>query len=365
LLVSGESAEPETTSTEPPASSRSPAEVLAARERISEDTSRMGRMSFENTAPMEDVSELRALAQRMTPSYGEAPGPIEAPPSPALFSSKTTMPMFGNGGAKRAEAAPHSSRESRASEESRESVPPASTPAVVPPAPDSNPSTGARNSTSILFSLAALAEKERSQVVTIGPRSEKELAAVPSIHGESDDHSGLIDLHRLMPSGSKLSVQLVKPVSSSEPPLAVTVTRDVSKPAPRPGRVMLFAVLSIFLVVGVALGMRSALKWAATKDASRLTAAAQAAAVESPPIAPRDETPKLDSLVPPPAPASEVTASSTEAPANKAAKSKSRRHHHSRRSKAAPAPAEAPAPSNDPCHCNGDLACAMRCASRN
>jgi len=362
LLVSGESAETETTSTEPnpPASSPSPAEVRTIAERVSEDTSRMGRMSFEHTAPMEDVSELRALAQRMTPSYGESPGPVEiASPPPSQFSSKTTMPMFGNAGGKRAEAAPPSSGE-------RESVPPASTPAVVPPPPDSNPSTGARNSTSILFSLAALAEKERSQVVAIGPRSEKELAAVPAIEPERDDHSGLIDLHRLMPSGSKLSVQLVKPVSSSEPPLAVT--RDVPKPVPRTGRVVLFAVLSIFLVLGVAFGMRSALKWAATKDASRLTAAARAAAIESPPAAPtpQEAHPKLDSLVPPPPPASEVTASSSEeASATKAVKSKSRKHRHSRRSKAAPAAAEAPAPSNDPCHCNGDLACAMRCASRN
>ncbi|WXA82895.1 hypothetical protein LVJ94_43945 [Pendulispora rubella] len=357
LLVSGESAEAESTSSEsrPPASSPSPAEVRTTGERISEDTSRMGRMSFENTAPMEDVSELRALAQRMTPSYGEASGealgPVESPPPTLQFSSKTTMPMFGNAGAKRADAA---------------STPPASTPGEVPPAPDSNPSTGARNSTSILFSLAALAEKERSQVVAIGPRSEKELAAVPAIDGEGD-HSGLIDLHRLMPSGSKLSVQLVKPASSSEPPLAVT--RDVPKPAPRTGRMVLFATLGVLLLLGVAFGMRSALKWAAAKDMSRL-AAAQAAALESPPPAmasppPKEEAPRLDSLVPPPPPAAEVTASS-DATVTKAVKSKSRKHRHgSRRSKAAQAPTEAPAPTNDPCHCNGDLACNMRCASRN
>ncbi|WXA93347.1 hypothetical protein LZC95_43700 [Pendulispora brunnea] len=364
LLVSGESAETETTSSEesPPASSPSPAEVRTSAERISEDTSRMGRMSFENTAPMEDVSELRALAQRMTPSYGEASspresGPVESPPPAAQFSSKTTMPMFGNAGAKPAEAAAPAS------------TPPASKPSgsmpAVPPAPESNPSTGARNSTSILFSLAALAEKERSQVVTIGPRSEKELAAVPAIDGECD-HSGLIDLHRLMPSGSKLSVQLVKPVSSSEPPLAVT--RDVPKPAPRTGRVVVFAVLGLFLLVGVAFGMRSALKWAATKDASRLAAAQAAAMQSSPPAAPapNEEEPKLDSLVPAPPPAAEVTAAASEATVTKAVKSKSRKHRHgSRRSKAAQAPTEAPAPSNDPCHCNGDLACAMRCASRN
>ncbi|WP_394829968.1 hypothetical protein [Pendulispora albinea] len=249
---------------------------------------------------------------------------------------------------------------------------------AAPSAPESTPSTGARNSTSVLFSLKSLGDKQqattRALQQTLGA-TDPDLGSGPVL--DANDDSGVIDLHRLMPSGSKLSVQLVKPRTNSDPPLAVAVATDVQRKSTYPRRVALFALFGAVLAIGAIIGLRFVWKWAAQKEAMRMMAmqhaSAPAAPAAAPPAAPAppapasEPIPTVDPLVPPPPAEAEINAANaaTEATISKAMKSKSRKHrHHSRRSKAAQAPVPAPAP-NDPCHCGSDLACAMRCASAN
>lgn len=262
----------------------------------------------------------------------------------------------------------------------REAVPKARE--VIPPPAPLGLSTGARNETSVLFSLATL---------TVGKSSSP---PPPPVEMRTKEDSGLIDLNQLMASRVETSFRFVPPPLPSDPPLGAYTSEvetrspsisDAALPnfggARRRSRKVLAigGAVALAAILGIVAFASSGSKPEPQADVGSgpvmsTTAAIAAAAAAQPPPAPVALT------TPAPINAKPIVAGAG-AGGNAAGASDAyagppnHRHRHGHhggggaahagggaKAAAASAPAKPP-PASDPCGCHGNLMCAMKCSS--
>ncbi len=229
-------------------------------------------------------------------------------------------------------------------------------PEPAPSAPATTPPLGmggvaARNENSVLFSLSALGGSVRP-------------VAAPAVSNDKPrEDSGLIDLNALM--AAPLTPKSVPPIMASEAPVGA-FTREVSDPdvvvsSPRAAKkrtlfVGLGVAAALLAVVGLQFIARSADRDAAASVPPPVTAPAAAPAAAPPaPVTPVVAAAPANDAKP------IVASTSDERPHGKG-KHKSSAHRSSSHAASASAPA-APAAAPDPCHCHGNLMCAMKCSA--
>jgi predicted Zn finger-like uncharacterized protein len=237
------------------------------------------------------------------------------------------------------------------------SAPPPPSRSVLPNA------TGERGETSVLFTLAALSGVRASAA----PMPRRPLDPTTDPAG-----SGLIDLKAMMADAQELPPQAVKSVFPSDPPLGAFTTSVATSPSLTRGRRgrLLGGGIAAAAVVLTVIGFATASLWGG--DDTPIAAAIPAVVIEPPAPAPAPPAPAAEKITPNDAKSPLAAEPVAAAPKGKgkAWKGGARRHagakasHQSAStaSKAA-APAVPPPAASDPCHCKGNLMCAMKCAS--
>jgi len=212
------------------------------------------------------------------------------------------------------------------------------------PLPHAAGPVGQRSENSVLFTLAALEPPKR--------RAEAAKAAVPV-----DDHSGMIDLFALS-RAAKSSVRESSPVFPMEPPLGAFTT-ELSPPLARPPRASRKVQLVAAGVVSAMItGLAAFLIIGATSEAPTASAPPRPAAVAAAPPAPVAAPPAAAQ----PDPIPVASKSTSPAGRGKAKGAKPAGHRASVPTTTKSRAPAAPAAGSDPCHCRGNLMCAMKCS---
>ena len=208
---------------------------------------------------------------------------------------------------------------------------------------------GQRAENSVLFTLAALEPPKR--------RAETAKAAAPA-----DDHSGMIDLFAIA-RAAKTSSEASSPLFATEPPLGAFTT-ELAPPFARtthPGRRKKKArLLAAGAVSALITGLAVFLFIGASSDAPVAKAAPKPVAVAA--AAPAAVAPPAAAAAPGDPALIAVSAKTSAAPAARGKGKAAKPSHRAgapavTRSRAATAPA-----ASDPCHCRGNLLCAMKCS---
>ncbi len=255
-----------------------------------------------------------------------------------------------------------------------------------------SPFTAARNENSVLFSLDQLSKppvrandavvfsSASSNAGNAGNAGNAANVGASAVGGAKKEDSGLIDLNRMMNvNDEKLTAKSVRPSPISEAPLGYV--REVSyTPVPttnesnpfgrktntkKTGLIAALAAAAVFAFAGVGVLANS------HEDARVKAAAAAVAAPPPPPVT-------VTVAAPEPAPAPTTIAArapdttsddkpaTTKSSGRKARKgaSKSSGASKSGSARAAAAAPAAPKKAPDPCGCNGNLLCTMKCSAR-
>ncbi|MDB4998430.1 MAG: hypothetical protein JWM74_5862 [Myxococcaceae bacterium] len=223
--------------------------------------------------------------------------------------------------------------------------------------------TGERSENSVLFTLAALSGVRASSAVP-APRRPLDPRTDPA-------GSGLIDLKAMMADAQELPPQAVKSVFPSDPPLGAFTTSVATSPSLTRGRRgrWLGGGIAAALVLLVAIGFTASAVWGG--DDTPIAAAIPAVVVEPPAPAPAPaaapETIATNDAKSPLAAEPVAAAPKTKGKAGKGARrhgaGKAAASHQSSASTASKSAAPAAPAASDPCHCKGNLMCAMKCAS--
>jgi predicted Zn finger-like uncharacterized protein len=330
---------------------------------------------FADWKPLADVAEIVSALNAGPAAAASAPWEQKAAAKPAAAASAVPRSAARSAGGRSATADLFGSIDTAGSEDD------VATSAPEQPSPIGTPSnasaTGARNESSVLFSLSAL---------TSAAQPSRSSSTRASANGASRDDSGLIDLKALTAAAMKTestgappaaapAMPLVAPVS----PLGVAPPLGLAAPAfaPFPGGAdigMPQQKSKAPLIVGALLGV------------GLLAVAAAILLKPEPP--PPPPAPVVVQAPPPPAPAAPAaepeatakppaTGTGAESPPEKAAakptvhrssggaKKSGGSSSSSGASDTGSKPAPAPAKKATPCGCaSGDLQCAMRCAAK-
>jgi predicted Zn finger-like uncharacterized protein len=226
----------------------------------------------------------------------------------------------------------------------------------IPPPSSAMNGTGARNENSVLFSLSSLSHEMKAA---------KKAKTEPPPPAPLTSDSGLIDLRAMMAEHKKNPYAQQLP---SEPPPAVA--SDVAKPAPTGKRVVLVAVLGAAAALIAVFGLRAVVFPMMEDPEPHAAAAAPPVADAAPSVSGAAAAPPSASAPNANSPLASAMAGKAQDPADDDGAKKGRSHakHHTKKAADKPAAgeksAEKPAPpANDPCHCGGNLQCAMRCAT--
>ena len=224
--------------------------------------------------------------------------------------------------------------------------------------------TGERSESSVLFTLAALS----------GVRATSAVPAPRPLDPRTDPAgSGLIDLKAMMADAQELPPQAVKSVFPSDPPLGAFTTSVATSPSLTRGRRgrLLAGGIAAAAVLLVAIGFTASALFGG--DETPIAAAIPAVVVEPPAPAPAPAaaptTIAPNDAKSPLAAEPVAAAPKTKGKAGKGARrhgaGKAASSHQSSASAASAAKSAAPAApaASDPCHCKGNLMCAMKCAS--
>jgi predicted Zn finger-like uncharacterized protein len=221
--------------------------------------------------------------------------------------------------------------------------------------------TGERSETSVLFTLAAL-----SGVRAAGGSRSAALERRPLEATGDGGSSGLIDLKAMMADVRELPPQQppVKSAFASDPPLGAFTTSVSTSPSLTRGRRgrWLGAGIAAAAVALVGIGFATF----GGGDDTPIAAAIPAVVVEppAPAVPPPEQLVQNEAKSPLPATDDSVATKSkgrgkgVHRGAGKAATAA----HRTTAASAASAPAK-PATASDPCHCKGNLMCAMKCAT--
>lgn len=221
--------------------------------------------------------------------------------------------------------------------------------------------TGARNENSVLFSISALTDMQRKKEAASAAPAQPRALAVSS-------DSGIIDLNALMGAANRGPAKLVSgPVVSafsSEPPPAVA--SDVAPaPPPRRRRGIVVAAVAAGVALVAVFSLGNVLFPFGDESEVEERAAASAPMPESTPESARADTRPAPPVTLPRADETARTEDAADADERDEAPKRARaqtRHRRHGASSATKAKGSKPA-GNDPCHCGGNLQCAMRCAT--
>lgn len=344
---------------------------------------------FEDWKPIKEVQELMAAMG----TAGPAPAPSPAAPWDSPGVSGDVAPSAGS--APRAAASTRNAADlfgGFATAGSEEDV---TTSAPQSEVSETVAATGARNESSVLFSLSALTSAAANQPPTT--------SAATRTTADRED-SGLIDLGALTAAAQASAQQQAAPspmvpggalgspaLGSSPlaaPPLGVAPPLGASaqlglETAPRKSKTpWIVAALSLSLVVGL-IAFALILKSGNDEELAAAAAASAALAIPTAPPAPTPTpTPSVQAAPPPTGTAEEADAGAKEKPKKPVVrkwsprpktKTTTRTTTTKKTSTGATSgedvakkkePAEQPKPKRNPCGCaNGDLQCAMRCAA--
>lgn len=347
---------------------------------------------FADWTPLSQVGEiveaLHAAAGSAPPEAEEAPapGPAETPWQQPAAAAATTggADLFG-------------SYDRAGSEDDADLATSAASPAPAPRVPTAGAATGARNESSVLFSLSAL---------TSAASNSKPSVSQPSSPGVTED-SGLIDLKALTAAASSVGDSPLAPQPGASPsplggaplggaPLGVSplgggmplggvaTAMDISVPQNQGKNKTGLFIAGGIVVAAVAVTLIIQLTGGAKEEAAAPTAVAPtpvatiatadpAPEPEPEPAATEEETEAKPPATgtaeeeEPPEPAKTAAAPRKTTPRKTTTTSSSKSTSSSSKSTSSSSPAPAPAkpkPATNKCGCKpGDLQCAMRCAA--
>ena len=258
-----------------------------------------------------------------------------------------------------------------------------SVPSTMRPPPPSNDGVGARNETSVLFTVASL--KGGARVKTPEPSE----APPPSSMHRMDDDEGVIDLNALASVPPRAGARAVAPLFSEPPPAAFA--RDATPSSSSIGsdlgagpfklskRMMAGIGAAAVAVVLMGIGVAAAFKGEEPVARAQSSLAAPIPSPTTPAVAPKAPEP-----APPPAPAASTASSSDDDSKEDAKPSKKGKRKNmsgggklasgsgkvssgggksSTMSKVASSGVAPIKPAADKCGCKGDFNCILRCTA--
>ncbi len=219
-------------------------------------------------------------------------------------------------------------------------------------------SYGARNESSVLFSLDQLKANARS--VAPAPKQEAPMAAMTA--PLANDDSGIIDLAALSSQAPRPNKAPVAPLFSEPAPMAVDVASTRSLPASSLGRYQMYAGMAAAAALMLAAMLAVVFAFRGEDPVKRMATAT--ISVAHAPIL--NAPPKVDPPPPAatPAPASdEASAEAKTVKKGKAGKARAGTGKGYVATGSTKAPASRPVKAADPCHCGGNFNCILACTA--